>query len=377
MPIDKPFKGKPDFEHFRKVIMRETRDGPVPLIELFADPEIMVEATGMDFPIDKGYDIIYSGGANLGPEAISIGIQLMDLSLAFSNAVGYDYVTMTPLVPVRRTRLQLQANPKQQGKIRPWQNEHEGLIRDRGDYEKFPWPPPDQISIFPVDYAAAKMPPGMKVMCFWPGIFEDLKLLMGIENMAIKSIEEPELLDDILEKLTLLAEYGVEKAAAHPATGALFYGEDMGFNTSLILSPKFMRQHVLPLEKRIAAACHKHDKPFLLHSCGQIDAIMKDLIGDVGIDARHSYQDNLEPVEQVYRKYGDKISILGGVDVDLLSRGTTDEVRARTRKILQTCAPGGGYCMGSGNTVTNFCKVENYYAMIDETRKWNEAHGWM
>ena len=377
MPIDRPFKGKPDFEHFRKVIMRETTDGPVPLIELFADPDIMVEVTGMDFPIEKGYEIIFSGGADNSPETAMVGIKLMDLSIAFSKAVGYDYVTMIPLVPMPRTHYRLQANPKQQGKIRGWQNEHKGLINDRKDFEEFPWPSTDRISIFPVDYAAAKMSPGMKVMCFWPGIFEDLKLLMGIENMAIKSIEEPELLDDILEKLTMLAEYGVEKVAAHPATGALFYGEDMGFNTSLILSPKFMRHHVIPRLKRIAAACHKHGKPFLLHSCGQIDALMKDLIGDVGIDARHSYQDNLEPVEQVYRKYGDKISILGGVDVDLLSRGTTDEVRARTRKILQTCAPGGGFCMGSGNTVTNFCKIENYYAMIDETRKWNEEHGWM
>ena len=29
---------------------------------------------------------------------------------------------------------------------------------------------------------------------------------------------------------------------------------------------------------------------------------------------------------------------------------------------------------GRGNTVTNYCKIENYYAMIDETRKWNAEH---
>jgi len=28
--------------------------------------------------------------------------------------------------------------------------------------------------------------------------------------------------------------------------------------------------------------------------------------------------------------------------------------------------------MGSGNSVTNFCRIENYFAMLDETRKWNE-----
>jgi uroporphyrinogen decarboxylase len=99
---------------------------------------------------------------------------------------------------------------------------------------------------------------------------------------------------------------------------------------------------------------------------------MEDLIETVGIDARHSFQDNIEPVEEVYRKYGDRIAILGGVDVDLLSRGTPGEVRARTREILEVCAPGGGFCMGSGNSLPNFVNVENYYAMLDETSKWNE-----
>jgi len=101
---------------------------------------------------------------------------------------------------------------------------------------------------------------------------------------------------------------------------------------------------------------------------------MEDLIETVGIDAKHSFQDNIEPVEEVYRKYGDRIAILGGMDVDLLSRGTTDQVRARAREILEACAPGGGYCMGSGNSLPNFVNVENYYAMLDETRKWNETH---
>jgi len=94
----------------------------------------------------------------------------------------------------------------------------------------------------------------------------------------------------------------------------------------------------------------------------------------VGIDGRHSFQDNIEPVEEVYRKYSDRISILGGVDVDILARGTPEQVRARTREILEACASGGGYLMGSGNSVTNYCRLDNYLAMLDETRQWNRQH---
>jgi len=373
--IEKPFKHGADFEHLRKVLMRETTKGPVPIIELFVDVDVMAEITGMDIPVDKATEFIRNFGWSNDPEVVLAGSRIMDLSLAFSQAMGYDYVTLTLLMPLPRTQSQLKENPQQGGKIRAWQNEHRGIITTRKEFEEFPWPAIDQIDVFPLEYAASKMPPGMKVVSFWTGIFEDLKLIMGIENMAIKSIKEPDLLNDILEILTVLAEAGVGMAAAHPATGAVLYADDMGFKTGTMLSPKFMREYVIPRHKRIADACHKHDKPFIFHSCGHVDALMKDLIEVVGIDARHSFQDNIEPVENVYRKYHDRISIVGGVDVDLLARATPAQVRARTRQILEACAPGGGFCMGTGNSVTNYCKIENYYAMLDETRKWNEEHG--
>jgi uroporphyrinogen decarboxylase len=371
--IERPFKDYYDFEHFRRVVMRETTEGPVPIIELFADPEIMCEVSGAEFPAD-GLLKVLNIGVEPTMEQLQLGVQLMDVSIAFSASVGYDYASTIPIVPVPRTDFLIMENPQQDGKLRGWQDEHKGMIMSRDDFERFPWPQVESVSTIPVDYTAGKMPEGMKVMAFINGIFEDLKRLMGIEQMAIKSIEEPELCGDILERLTVMAEEAVDKSAAHPAVGAIFYGEDMGFNTSLMLSPVWMREWVVPRLKRIADACHRHGKPFLFHSCGQIDALMEDLIEVVGIDARHSFQDNIEPVEEVYVKYSNRISILGGVDVDLLARGTKAEVAARTRRILDACAPGGGYCMGSGNSVTNFVKIENYYAMLDETRKWNEEH---
>ena len=70
------------------------------------------------------------------------------------------------------------------------------------------------------------------------------------------------------------------------------------------------------------------------------------------------------------------ITGLGGLDIELMTHGSVQQVKARTRQILEACAPGGGYCMGTGNSVANYVKIENYYAMLDETRKWNEEHGY-
>jgi uroporphyrinogen decarboxylase len=40
------------------------------------------------------------------------------------------------------------------------------------------------------------------------------------------------------------------------------------------------------------------------------------------------------PVEEVYRRWGDRTSVLGGVDMDILARGTEEQVRGRVRQIL-------------------------------------------
>jgi len=373
MKLPHPFKEKADFEHFREMATGKGKGGPVPLVELFADPEIMSEVTGIEFPAEKYLELMNLSSQS-SIEMLKLGLDFLDLHLAFSKAVGYDYVTAFPTIPLARTPSQMVPNPAQQGKVRIWQNEHQGVITSREAFRDFPWPGPEDWSIVSVLVLESRLPPGARINHFAFGIFEEVRNLMGLETLAIKSIEDPELVDDVLEKLTGLLAVLLEKAAAHPAVGAIFYGDDLAFNSGPMISPRWLREHVFPRQKRLAEIAHRHGKPFLFHCCGRSESFMEDLIETVGIDAYHSFQDNVIPVEEYYRRYHDRIGILGGLDVGLLATGTPDQVRARCRQILDVCGLGGGYCMGSGNSVTNYCSVQNYYAMIDETRKWNQEH---
>ncbi len=375
MTIERPFKESYDFDQMMKCLKGEAADGPVSMMELVVDTEIMVEATGSDFPAEEFQKVmdIALGPNEFTPEQLKLGIQYMDLLADFSHAVGYDYISAYPVIPIKLTRMMSTENPQQDNKLRNWQEEHKGLITSREDFEAYQWPNVGEVNLIALDYLAAKLAQGQKLLIFQLGIFEYVYKLMGLETMAIASMDDPQLVEDIADKLTRICEYAVDKAAAHPATGAIFYADDMGHNTGPFLSPGFMREVIFPRMKQIADACHKHGKPFILHSCGKIDLLMEDLI-EVGIDVRHSFQDNAYPVEPFYNKYRDRIGIAGGVDVDLLASGTPEAVRLRTREILDACGPGGRYAMGSGNSVTNYCKTENYYAMIDETRKWNEEN---
>ena len=96
---------------------------------------------------------------------------------------------------------------------------------------------------------------------------------------------------------------------------------------------------------------------------------MEDLIEQVGVDARHSTQDTIEPITVAKKRWGDRIGLLGGVDVDFITRRTPDQVRAYTRRIIETCAPGGGFALGVGNWVADSVPLDNYLAMLDEGRR--------
>ena len=94
-----------------------------------------------------------------------------------------------------------------------------------------------------------------------------------------------------------------------------------------------------------------------------------DLIASVGIDAKHSYEDVILPITEAKRLWGDRVAVLGGVDMDLLTQGSVEQVRARVREIMRVCAPDGGFALGTGNSVANYIPVKNYLTMLDEGGK--------
>jgi uroporphyrinogen decarboxylase len=140
----------------------------------------------------------------------------------------------------------------------------------------------------------------------------------------------------------------------------------MGYRTATMVSPADLRRFVFPCLGRLSGIAHAHGMPFLLHSCGNLCQVMDDLIDTVKIDARHSFEDAIQPVTEAKRLYGHRIAVLGGVDVDFLCRSDETAVRAYTRTLIDRCAPGGGWALGTGNSVANYIPLSNYLAMLDE-----------
>lgn len=333
-------KYEPDFTQLLKVLHRETPDRPV-LFEYFTNGPLNEYLAGRKA----------SDPDNL-EETISITID------AFTNA-GYDYVT----IPARfygGLRFTTAAHSQ---KSTVSQNDGSS-ITDRATFDSYPWPDPETGDFDTFNRYAPLLRENMKFITPGPGgVLENVIDLVGFERLCYMLYEDEQLVQDIFDAVgsRLLRFY--EIISRLEPVGALIVNDDWGFKTQTMLDPGSMHRYLFPWHKRIVEAIHKNDKPAILHSCGNLESIMDFLINDLKYDAKHSWEDIICPVEKGWLRWGDRIAILGGIDMDFLVRSTPEEIHNRAIEILKLTGS-KGYALGSGNSIPAFVPVENYLAMI-------------
>ena len=194
-------------------------------------------------------------------------------------------------------------------------------------------------------------------------VLENVTYIMGYENLCLQLADDPELVAEVADGVgsRLLRYY--ELAAVHPGVGACIVNDDWGFHTQTLLSAADLRTYITPWHKKMVQVIHAAGKPAILHSCGQLESVMDDIIDDIGFDAKHSFEDAILPVERVYDRYASRIAILGGLDVDFLCRATPDAVYDRARRMLEKTGC-KGYALGSGNSIPYYVPVEGWAAMV-------------
>jgi uroporphyrinogen decarboxylase len=243
------------------------------------------------------------------------------------------------------------------------------VIRDRASYESYPWPDPDSFDYSRLLRAKDMLPAGMKLVVYGPrGVLEFVIELVGFDRLCMLLVDDPNLVADVFDAVgeRLLRYY--QLCASYETVGAMIVNDDWGFRTSTMFSPADMRRHVFPWHKRIVETIHEAGKPAILHSCGNLEQVMDDVIDDMGYDAKHSYEDAILPVESAYDRWSDRIAILGGIDLDFVCRSSPQMIENRCKQMLAKTQAKGGYALGTGNSVPEFVPYENYIAMIDCVR---------
>jgi len=352
---------KPDVEEFIAIIKREKKPERVHHVELFLDGEIrdvICQRYDLDRDLDRS-DPFYSLKREIHIH------QFLGYDVFRIEVIHKDFFRMAFIDAGDTTEI----GGQQRGE-REWTEEHNGPIQSWEDFENYAWPRVSDIDFRLLEWLEKNLPENMGVYDLTAHILEMITFLLGFETFAYKLVDDPALIDAIGEKVgAFYVEY--TSALCDFSCVPLVWGsDDMGFRTGTLASPSFLGEKVLPWHKKCAQVAHDRGMPYLLHNCGNLDSIMDELIDDVGIDAKHSFEDTIMPVTEAYRKYGSRIAILGGIDVDFMCRSDGQAIRKRVRETLDVCMGDTGYCLGTGNTVANYIPYENFLIMIDEGRRY-------
>ncbi len=346
----------PDYRRFLQVIRRE-RVNRIPLIELAVHPEVV------NALLDEPFETTGDARAVLRRSA--------ERAVRIHHRLGYDVVRASAPIPFGVSRLT--ADDPSGGAVteRQWADEHHGPIATLADVEQYQWPKIKDVDFGPLEAATAALPDGMRLVGFCGGILEFTMDLLGMERCLIATRRNPDLVKTVIDHVGQIVVDVFETYCQMESVCAVWLGDDMGYKHGLLVSPAFLRQNVFPWYRKLRELAHRRHRPFLLHSCGNVEAIIPDLIEDVQIDAKHSFEDVIEPVERFADRWGGRVAVLGGVDVHLLSVGGEEEIRQRVRAILEQVAPRGGYACGSGNSIPNYVPPDHYLAMIEEVHDFN------
>jgi uroporphyrinogen decarboxylase len=181
--------------------------------------------------------------------------------IAIQRFLGYDYVRcgLEGLDwPFNRAITQDTASIQREGG-RGYMDEHVGPVTNWEEFESYPWPDPHKATARALEWYEHNLPDDMCVIGSggFAHFAEHLTWLMGYETLCYALFDHRDLVQAICDRMINI------------------YTE-------------------------------------------VLERIMNDLIDDVKIDAKHSFEDTIESVIDDKHQYGDRLTLLGGIDVDFL-----------------------------------------------------------
>lgn len=344
----------PDFERFRKTLMLEGEPDRVPLAEIHVDQDVQEAFLGRP-------------------------IRDLEDEVEFWATAGYDYVPLVqgvfkPGEAVLKEKARL-ANAKyslfQEGcQTRSWAEEKLGVITTLEEFQSFPWPSVQDLDFSMFQEVKTYLPPRMKVVAIGGKIFSAIWELMGLETFCIALVEDPGLVARMFDKVGAMQYQLFETLTGFDSVGAFWASDDIAYAEGLMIAPRYLRQYLFPWYGRMASRCREKGLPFIYHTDGKVYEVLEDIIG-FGCNALQPIEPKAMDIAYLKKTIGHRLCLIGNIDLSYtLTRGTPGEVEEEVKQRLREVALGGGYCLGSSNSVTSYVPLENYNAMREAAFKY-------
>lgn len=243
-------------------------------------------------------------------------------------------------------------------------------LADWGDLDNYlatRMPRPDEPGRLDAVLPALRLHAASRYVCGMThlALFERFHCLRGMEqafeDFYIRPAETERLLEALTDYLVVLiggwGRLGVD---------AWFLTEDWGTQRALMIAPEMWRRFFARRYRRICDEAHRWNMEVVFHSCGNVAAIVGDLI-DAGVDVLDPVQPEAMDLDLLAREFGGRIAFSGGISDQALAAFTPDQVRDHVRRALDTlgCAHGNAYAVSPSNVLPPEIPPRNLVALFE------------
>ncbi len=358
----------PDFQYIKKVLLLQGEPDRVPIMEQSVDRDVKKAFIGRpiqtledeaEFWISAGYDYV----------PLIMG---MRTSVRIATGNVQSQLRGIDLSKVNRMAKARYSVVEDEERERGWAEEGTGIIAGHAEFDSIEWPDPDAMDYSPLEEVRRYIPKGAGVIASIGYIYATVSRLMGFQNMCEKMVEEPDLVARVFDRVGQIQMRIFENVVNSGLADATWNPDDVAYVNGTMVSPRILRQHLWPWYKEMGRISRERGMPFIYHSDGKVDQILDDIV-DCGFTTLHPIEPKATDIVWVKEKYGDRLSLIGNIDLAYtLTRGTPEEVEEEVKERISKLAPGGGYAVGSANSVTEYVPLANFNAMREATFKYGK-----
>ena len=205
------------------------------------------------------------------------------------------------------------------------------------------------------------------------GVFHLLTYLFGMEKGIMHLAARPDLVRIATKKIMdfFVEYYDRFFKFADGEIDLLFYKDDFGTQNNLMISRKMFQDFFLADIKKLCELATSYNVKFIQHSCGAVFDIIPDFIeaGVAVLDPIQITAKGMDPVK-LKNSFGSDLVFHGGIDTQhLMPFGSVDEVKSKTRKVVEVLGEGGGYFFSPSHRFQADTPIENIvaaYKVVEE-----------
>ncbi|HCT92797.1 MAG TPA: hypothetical protein DF613_15670 [Lachnospiraceae bacterium] len=207
-------------------------------------------------------------------------------------------------------------------------------------------------------------PVGMSLM----SLYGNIRNYMGMENVSVAIYEEPEFVEEMLDRQAWLAEEMLKKVYESGVTlDWVFIWEDMCYNKGPMVSPAWFKEFMVPRYQRVTKMLKEHGCKMIAVDCdGKIDDLIPlwlesgvnsvwPLERTAGMDAR-----------KLRKEYGRDLILMGNVDKRSLAEGR--EAIDREVTMVEELIHTSGYFVNVDHFIPPDVSYENMKYFVDRVR---------